>query len=80
MLFLAAYRAVRTNCLMAQALHQLISAKKPTLGMVSSRRVLPHFHGRFEKGLISSQLTEHLLLEIFGFLVCESILARCQIA
>lgn len=28
----------------------------------------------------SSQLTEHLLLEIFGFLVCESILARCQIA
>ena len=31
-------------------------------------------------GVTSSQLTEHLLLEIFGFLVCESILARCQIA
>jgi hypothetical protein len=36
--------------------------------------------GEKRAALTSSQLTEHLLLEIFGFLVCESILARCQIA
>ncbi len=40
----------------------------------------PFTHQLNKELLTSSQLTEHLLLEIFGFLVCESILARCQIA